>query len=104
MGNAAEHDVMIDDIECPADDSDMFDDSPEIDECSQNILKLHIGKNVHCRARKASNTIDIRHSFFRNLSITSEHPTQRGINLTKYEFTKLLDVLPQLEGRLSGLA
>jgi hypothetical protein len=95
---------MIDDIEYITEDNEMFDDTAEVDEYSQNILKIHIGKNVHCRAKKASCTVDLRHSFFRNMSLTSEHPTQRGVKLTKYEFAKLLDLLPQLEDRWSGLA
>ena len=98
------NDAMVDDVEWCADGRDMFADNSDVDEYSQNIYKVHIGKNAHCRAKKASNTVDIRHSFFRNMSTTSEHPTQRGIKMTKYEFTKLLGFLPQLETKWSGLA
>ena len=97
-------DTMVDDVEWCMDGRELFADHSDVDEYSQHIFKVHVGKNVHCRAKKASNTIDIRHSFFRNMSTTSEHPTQRGIKLTKYEFTKLLGFLPQLETKWSGLA
>ena len=98
-------DVMVDDdddIERGVDGRQLSTDDE--DEYSQTIFKVHVGKNLHCRAKKASNTVDIRHSFFRNMSTTSEHPTQRGIKMTKYEFTKLLGFLPQLETKWSGLA
>ena len=97
-------DAMVDDVEWGIDGRELSADNDDMDEYSQNIYKVHIGKNVHCRAKKASNTIDVRHSFFRNMSTTSEHPTQRGIKLTKYEFTKLLKYLPQLEAKWKGLA
>ena len=98
-------DVMVDDdddIERGVDGRQLSTDDEDV--YSHTIFKVHVGKNLHCRAKKASNTVDIRHSFFRNMSTTSEHPTQRGIKLTKYEFTKLLSFLPQLEAKWKGLA
>lgn len=45
-------DAMVDDVEWGIDGRELSADNDDMDEYSQNIYKVHIGKNVHCRARR----------------------------------------------------
>lgn len=82
------------------DDNCFFSDGQEFVPAE---LKIHIGANTFATAKKSYQTVDIRHHFFTNQSSKSVHPTRRGISLNKYEFSKLVSHLPDLESIWYGL-
>ena len=66
-------------------------------------LKIHLGKNLFAVAKKSHSNVDIRHHFFTDAATKALHPTRRGVNLTSYEFKKLVKFLPTLEQIWHGL-
>lgn len=102
--------IMFADDGCQEIEGELQGDYPPLDTSDDDArefipgeLKIHLGKNLFAVAKKAYSNVDIRHHFFTDATAKSLHPTRRGINLSSYEFKKLMSFLPRLEEVWYGL-